>query len=298
MKVAKNARDWMKVYAGAPVQSRPLGYPNVVYLSAPTPISTRFWPWLAPRYQTVQRSMDGGANWTEVARLSLDPRDGLRRGARLGLAISRDEGATWKVGDVPGSQLLRYWNITQVGFVNGNYVIGEPLALDQDGNLYALWPDHEDRLRLAVSRDQGKTFSEAVVVSAPEVTHVRYGAMAARSAGELAIAYYGSSDGRAYHGYIAESKNALDSMPVFVGATIHREDRPLYRHGFDPGYLGMFWGGDLNEYLQVKFAANGDIYASFCKVMRRGAERAGGWSHRGHARSKLQGILGRLAQRM
>jgi BNR/Asp-box repeat protein len=250
VKVAEKARDWMKVYAGPPVHSHPQGYPNLVYLSAPTPISTRFWPLLAPKYQTVQRSTDGGATWSEVGRMSLNPSDvsgcsrwewvifgngvvardgtvflGLRRGPRLAFAVSRDEGASWQVRDVPGSKLLSYRNILQVGYINGNYVIGEPLTLDQDGNLYALWPDHEDRLRLAVSRDQGESFSEPVVVSAPEVKHVRYGVMTTGPRGALAIAYYGSSDGRAYHGYVAETTNALDSAPVFVGATINPRDR-------------------------------------------------------------------------
>ena len=58
----------------------------------------------------------------------------------------------------------------------------------------------------------------------------------------------------------------------------------------------MWFGGDLNEYLQVKYAPNGDIYGSFCKRMRRGAGKPGGWHFAAHAGSRLQGVLGRMTQ--
>ncbi|MDB4977116.1 MAG: hypothetical protein JWN48_5457 [Myxococcaceae bacterium] len=319
-RVGEDARDWAKVYAGRPVYSKPSAYHNrVLYLSAPSPISTRCWPWLRPKYQTVHKSLDGGASWKRVGKLSLDPSDvpncsrwewvimgngvvaedgtvfiGLRRGPRFAVAVSRDEGATWDVDDVPGAHLLSYFNILQVGLVNGNYVIGEALALDQAGNLFAVWPDQYDLLRLSVSRDQGRSWSKPVVCSAPGVTHVRYGAIAARGTGQVAIAYYGSKDGRAYDGYLAETRDALQPEPTFWSGTVNESDDPLYARGFNPGYVpDMFLGGDLNEFMQVKYAPNGDVFASFCKQMENGSGPAG-WSYRAHAGSKLQGMLGRM----
>lgn len=314
--VAKDARDWLKLYGGPPVFSHPSSeHGRVLYMSAPSPISTRYFPLWRPTHQTVHKSLDGGVTFQRVGKLSLDPRDvpncsrwewvimgngvvaadgtvfiGLRRGPRFAVATSRDEGASWTVRDLPGASLLRFFNILQVAVVNGNYVIGEPLALDDAGNLYALWPDERDVLRMAVSRDQGETWSDPVVVSAPQVEHVRYGAITASGAGKVAIAYYGSKDGRDYDGYLAETKDALSSEPTFWGGTVNEPGAPLYMGGFNPGYLpDMFLGGDLNEFLQVKYAPNGDLFAGFCKQMKHGM-----WDHREHADSKLQGVLGRL----
>jgi hypothetical protein len=288
----------------------------MVYMSAPTPTSTKCWPFLYPKKQQVYRSLDGGRSWGKAGSLSLDPTDipgcshrewvifgtgvvagdgtiflGFRRGPRLGLGISRDEGMTWTVKDVPGSKLLRYWHLLQIGVVNGNYVIAEPLALDPEGNLYAVWPDDKDLLRMAFSRDGGETWSEPVVVSAPEVRHIRFGALAARAPGEVAIAYYGSRNGIRYDGYIAESANAMEAEPVFWSATVNDPSDPLYRYGFNVGYLGMWRGGDLNEIVQVRYAPDGNVWATFCKRM---PPFSPGWDCKSHAGSKLQAVIGRL----
>lgn len=316
VKVAEDAYDRLKVYVGPPVSSHTDGYPNIVYMSAPTPISTRFQPMLFPKKQRVYRSLDGGRTWNKAGSLSLKPTDipgcshrewvifgagvvagdgtvylGFRRGPHLGLGISRDEGMTWTVKDVPGSNLIRYRNILRIGVINGNYVIGEPLALDPEGNLYAVWPDDKDLLRMAFSRDGGDTWSTPVVVSAPEVKHVRYGALAARAAGKVAIAYYGSRNGIRYDGYISESTNALETEPLFWSAAVNDPADPLYRYGFNVGYLGMWHGGDLNEIVQVRYAPHGDVWASFCKRMPPFSHD---WGRASHAKSKLQAVVGRL----
>lgn len=314
--VAKEAFDWLKVYAGPPVSSRTEGYPNIVYMSAPTPTSTKCWPILYPKRQQVYRSLDGGGTWAKAGTLSLVPTDipgcshrewviygagvvasdgtvfiGGRRGPHLGLGISQDEGMTWTVRDVPGSKLLRYWNIMQIGMINGNYVIGEPLALDVEGNLYAIWPDDKDLLRMAFSGDGGETWSKPVVVSAPEVKHVRYGTITAKAPGKVAIAYYGSRNGIRYDGYIAESSNAMEPKPVFWSATVNDPADPLYRYGFNVGYMGMYLGGDLNEIVQLRYAPDGDLWASFCKRMPPFSHD---WDRASHAKSKLQAVVGRL----
>lgn len=314
--VAPDAFDWLKVYAGPPVSSRTEDYPNVVYISAPTPTSTRSWPLLFPKAQQVYRSFDGGRTWSKAGSLSLKPTDipgcprhewvifgtgvvagdgtvflGFRRGPHLGLGISRDEGMTWTVSDVPGSMLLEYFNILQVGYLNANYVMCQPLALDSAGNLYAVWPDDKDVLRMAFSKDRGETWSEPVVVSAPEVKHVRYCAMDIKEPGTVAITYYGSRNGIRYNDYIAESANAFDAQPTFWSGTVNDPADPLYRYGFNVGYIGMWLGGDLNEIVQVKYAPDGDIWASFCKRMPPFGR---GWDRASHAGSKCQAVVGRF----
>jgi hypothetical protein len=315
VEVAEEVFDWLKVYAGPPVSSHTEGYPNILYMSGPAPISTRCWPILYPKRQQVYRSLDGGRNWEKAGSISLVPTEhGLprqewiifasgavaadgtiylpfRRGPRLGLGISRDEGMTWEVRDVPGSRLLSYFNILQVGLLNANYVICEPIAIDPDGVIYLLLPDEKDLLSMAWSRDGGETWSTPVVVSAPEVKHVRYGAITAKADGRVAIAYYGSPNGIRYHGYIAESANAMDREPVFWSATVNDPSDPLYRYGYNVGYVGMWFGGDLNEIVQIRYAPDGDLWASFCKRM---PPFSPGWDRASHARSKLQAVIGRM----
>jgi hypothetical protein len=308
--IARDSLDWGKLYGGP--SSKSSSDARALYFSAPAPISTRCFPVLFPKYQSLYRSYDNGDSWSACSRISLKPQDhaldrrewvifgsgtvacdgtiflGFRRGPNLGLATSRDDAETWTVQDIPGAELISYHNILQVGLINPNYVIGEPLTLDDNGNLYALWPDPTDRLRLAWSADQGATWSAPVVVSAPQVQRIRYSAAATGPNGAVAIAYYGTEDGRTYHGYVAETLNPTAELPVFTGGPVNDVDRPLYPRGWDTGYIDMFAGGDLNEIVQVRYAPCGAIYASFCRQERPG------WPRRPRPRARLVGVVGEL----
>ncbi len=81
--IAPDVRDWIKIYAGPAVSSQPQGYPNIVYASAPSPISTPgtviFPP---PKYQAVYKSLNGGSSWTEVSMGALTLSAATRRGRR------------------------------------------------------------------------------------------------------------------------------------------------------------------------------------------------------------------------
>jgi hypothetical protein len=317
--VAEELRDWSKYCAGPAVRSQTSGYPNVLYLAGPSPISTRFFPVMAPEYQSVRRSLDGGKSWQRVGRMSLRPEDvpglsrwewviygngvvgpdgsvywSLRRGPLVAVAISRDEGQTWEIREVPGARLLPFFNLLQIGFGTPNYLVGESLSIDSEGNLYVVWAGYDDRLRMCVSRDGARTFSEPVVISAPEVTHVAFPCAAIKEPGVMAVAYYGRTQGRGHHGYIAETKNALSQRPEFHGTTVNPPDEPLYPRGFKVGYDRMVFGGDLNEIVHVRYTPDGDVVASFCQRMRRGAHLPGGWDYPAHAHSRLQAVLGRL----
>jgi len=296
--VAEELRDWSKYCAGPSVTSQTSGYPNVLYLSGPSPISTRFFPVMSPAYQSVRKSLDGGKTWERVGRMSLRPEDvpglsrwewviygngvvgpdgsvywALRRGPRVAVAISRDEGHSWQIEDVPGARLLPFFNLLQIGFGTPNYLVGESLSVDRDGNLYVVWAGHDDRLRMCVSRDGARTFSEPVVISSPEVTHVAFPCASIKEPGV---------------------KDAFAPRPVFHGATINPPDEPLYPRGFKVGYDRMIFGGDLNEIVHARYTPEGHVVASFCKKMRRGAHQPSGWDYPEHAHSPLQAVLGRL----
>lgn len=308
--LARAGVDWGKMFSARQAQSTNVA--PVLYFSVPSPISTRFFPILFPRFQRILSSSDGGTTFEDCSRISIRARDhgldrrewiifgsgvvaddgtvfiGFRRGPSLAIAISRDQGSTWNLRDVPNSDLLIYRNILQVGLVNPNYVIGQPIELDSHGNLIALWPGADDRLRLAWSSDQGETWSTPVVVTSPGIKRVRYCAMASGPDGALAIAYYGTADGKTYHGYIAESLDPTAVYPVFTGGPVNDPDQPLYPNGWDTGYLDMFAGGDLNEVVQVRYSPTGAIFASFCRQERPG------WPKRLRPRARLVGVVGEL----
>jgi hypothetical protein len=321
--VALETSDWVKIYSGPPVTSQTQGYPDVIYMSAPSPIST-----LAGEYQAVYKSLDGGLSWTSVGgkQLSLKvadfpdcPSDGwiiygnggvapngtvyisLHRCGHLAIAVSADEGNTWKVTDVPGTTLLPFIGLIQM--VNrANALLTEPLAIDSDGTLYMVWPDEAGLLRFSVSKDGAKTWSQPVVASAPAVKYAVYGGVAVKAPGTMAIAYYGSQMGIGgpFDGYMAETTNALDGAPTFASSRLNDPATPLTRQTFDVGYGRLLSGGqELNEIVKPAYAPNGDVWATFAHDMCFGlgleTDMCGTWDV-----AKLdnyQGAVGRLVHR-
>jgi len=60
----------------------------------------------------------------------------------------------------------------------------------------------------------------------------------------------------------------------------------------------VLFGGDLDEFIQVKYAPNGDIWSSFVQEMCVNLNTAAcTWDYAAHANSVLQGVTGRLVHR-
>lgn len=325
--LAPECRDWQKIFTGPAVSSKPKGYPNVVYFSVPSPIAGN-WAGIypAPDFQHFYKSLDGGETFQEVSQLPIAPaaipgcdardyamfaqgvvgRDGtiflsFRRCRQLAVAISRDEGKTWEYRDVPGAVLPPYDTSSLLGIlgiVGGeNAITGQPIAVDTEGNLYAVWTDTQNRLFYASSKDQGKSWSKPVSAMAPGVREIRMVAITAQSKGRVAFAYFGSKDSVAYHGYIAETLDGLADEPVFVTTTANDPKEPLYPEGWQSGYDLTYFdnGGDEITLIQVEYGPEGDVWASFVKDMcPRGDRSACTWDYNAHAESRFQGALGRL----
>ncbi len=322
-KVGVGTGDWIKLIAAPPVTSMLADYPNVLYASAPAPISTPVTVGLGPLHQQVQRSIDGGETWQDVAgeQLSLLPVDhdcpetenviygngvatsdgalhlGLRRCTRFAVASSLDEGASWTVEDVSGPDLVPFDGIgTYVGELN--VLQAEPLAIDSDDNLYAVWADAMGRLKYSVSRDGAASWSEPVVVSAPEVQMATMSAVAVKEPGTLALAYYGSTDGVAFDGYVAETTLALEPEPLFTSLIVN-DDGPLHANTFDAGYIELLSGGDLIEIVQVRYAPSGDLWTAFTRDRCPGSGTRAGcdWDRATHATSGYELVIARVDHR-
>jgi hypothetical protein len=315
--------DWVKYAAGQPKTSTLNGFPKVLYLSGPTPISTSAVV-VAPKTQQVLKSLDGGDTWVEAGGFDITlggsncpfsdyilfgssttlPDGTLVIGGRhctkVGVAISKDEGKTWTVKDIPNTKLIA--GTTTIGIpANPNFVLGQPITSDADGNLYALYADDKNLLRLTVSRDQGTTWSTPVVVSAPKIKQVHLTSLAVKTPGQIAIAYYGSEDTGSvvvnHNVYVAESNDVFKAQPVFKSQLVNRTDTPLFPKGFDSNYIGMFLGGDLAELTQIQYAPNGDLFVSFVQDMCPGGLTTTSnckWDFQAHNKSRYRALVGHL----
>jgi len=187
-----------------------------------------------------------------------------------------------------------HYTVAQIPF-NPNYVLTQPITIDGSGNMYVLYPDSEDLLRLTVSRDKGRTWTSPVVVSAPGIQRVHLAALTIKSPGKIAIGYYGSDkdSGGNYNAYVAESVNALSGIPTFRSVSVNNPASPMHAVGFDANYFGMFIGGDLAEITQLQYAPNGDLYVSLIKDMCPDTLTCT-WDFKGHFNSKYQAVIGRI----
>ncbi|MEY2931839.1 MAG: hypothetical protein RL033_2588 [Pseudomonadota bacterium] len=315
--VGSGTVDWIKILGGSPATP---GYATTLYASSPAPISTGF-----PDHQQVLRSLDGGQTWSAIdnGMLSLKPEQngcdvnewviygsgvvaadgtlylGLRHCGQLGIALTRDQGTTWTVRDVPEAKLVAYGGLLSHMMLH-NLMVAEPLAIDSDGNLYAVWNDDKDALRMVISRDRAQSWGKPLAVAPPGVTHTVFADVAIKAAGTIALAYYGSEDGgRTYSAYASESLDALSTAPSFVGVRLNPPaGEPLFSEGFDIGYSEVFSRGDLVEMVRVAYAPNGDIWASFAKDMCPGMDRSHcTWDPAAHDNSTYQLLMGRLEHR-
>jgi hypothetical protein len=135
--------DWAKIVSGKPVHSKlQNGSSQILYISAPSLLSVTAAPGLGPVNQRISKSVDRGETWVrakEAPTLSAlknggpceaftkDGKNdeyiiwsnglvrpngtvmyGLRRCRSLSIAISDDEGDSWRYSDVPGSSLVPY----------------------------------------------------------------------------------------------------------------------------------------------------------------------------------------------
>lgn len=186
--------------------------------------------------------------------------------------------------------------LADFGFNNYNWnaYISDVIALDSEGNLYAVAVDTDSIVKMAYSKDKGVTWSTPVVVSAPG-KKVFFSAMAVKEPGTLAVAYYGSGDGSKWNGYIAETTNAFDENPVFWSVTANDPADQLHPDQFSTGWFGAIWGMDINEEIHMKYAPNGDVWVSFMKEMcNQRSQCVEGWDYEAHGNSRFQGAAGRL----
>jgi hypothetical protein len=250
--------------------AKPVGYPHVVYYCANTTdiAASNLW---------CYKSLDGGDTFAFTGAFPDPPRPpgcSERHPSRpgvvgsdgalyfptilcgtLGVAISRDEGATWRFRPNVASGL------------EDIYTTGT--ASDRHGALYFAYRGPGGLPYLTTSTDHGATWSTPTMVAAPGVRAVRRVAVAVRGRGQVGFAYAGTTDGAHFNGYITESRNVLTRRPRFWSASVNDPSAPLM-NATDPETFGdrFFYGG-------VAIGRDGTVWAGFT-APRRPPARAGG----------------------
>ncbi len=242
--------------------TKPHGYPHVVYYCANANDGVNSLP------VYCYKSLDGGRTFsftganpdptpppgctvtTHRARAGVVAPNGdlyfptVLCGGSLGVTVSSDEGATWH--NIPTG-------IT--GITDRLYIAS--IASDYAGNLYFSYLGPNGLPQLIISRDGARTWSSPITVTAPGLTNAMRVAITASRPGAIALAYYGTSDGQNYDGYITESLNALSKAPVFWSASTNNPSSPLVL-GSNPTTFG-----DRLLYATAVMTPNGAVWAGF-----------------------------------
>jgi hypothetical protein len=144
------------------------------------------------------------------------------------MAISRDEGASWRLVHVTDSDVEDLYTTS--------------VAADGSGDIYLGWiagsrspnanPDGilgSGRPYLSVSRNHGSSWSKPLAVGPPGVADAQMIAVAAESRqGRVAISYLANTNhGRMLEGWLSETHDALARHPLWWAAALDRAAAPL-----------------------------------------------------------------------
>lgn len=276
--------DHVTLFAGPPVTSTTIGYPNVVYRCAISGGALAG----ASTMVTCQRSIDGGMTWlapgappwvfapgatTGIVPGSCSGGNGhgfvdeagivyLPRGhcGQPELAISRDEGMTWTTVQVSD----RGNACTSADFCEHDAGVG----MDADGHLYYAWVGG-DRLPYVVrSDDGGATWGTPRMVGPPGLNEAALIQMAVGKTGHLVLAYYGThtGPGAPFDDYSQTTWNA--TMAIITDA--HTDTPTVYTATINPPADAMIRGacGPLRcdaafDFIDVRIGPDGTPWAAF-----------------------------------
>lgn len=232
--------DHQSLISAKPRGTPTMGYPNILYHCT---------NWVAS--SPCGRSLDGGDTWSPagpafpqnvydqssgclasgglVGHLGADLEGRVFAGkSRCGVpivAVSEDDGVTWKVGVLNRTVGIRGHDID--------------FAVDADNNVYAAWISSAGQLVYVASTDNGKTWGPAHRVSTGGLREAQMPSVAAGAAGALAFTYIGSpsdygyaaqSTGKwAWNAYVTVTTDALAADPVLATITPHAFSDPITR---------------------------------------------------------------------
>lgn len=239
--------DHATVFAGPPVTSATMGYPNIVYHCAYMGGGTS----VAGTSSSCERSLDGGMTWLPTGAPAVGPAIGEGNNgapycnAALGhgavgpdgaiylpnalcgdamLAMSRDEGVSWRN--------VRVSDLRVPISLSGDHGHETGVGVDPEGNLYYAWVARDRLPHLTLSRDGGETWSPPIMIAAPGVKEAGLAEIVVGGVGKLAVVYMGSTNSPG--GPFPEPACPADPL-----ACVGQVDEPDYGDVTWNGYLAM-----------------------------------------------------------
>ena len=294
--------DHQTLFTGRPVSSATLGYPRLVYRCGINGGAAT-----ASTLTTCSKSLDGGRTWMPTGLPAFGPGvtstpnaapascgadatfsapghgvvadDGRILlpqgycGAPM-LAISDDEGGTWRSVVVSDRGLLRE-NLNPLLVDQHVFDHEGNVGIDADGTIMYAWIAADHRPYLTYSTDDGSTWAEPVLLGAPELVEARLAALAVAGRGVAAFAYVGteggpgapwtgSYEGTLWGGYLGVVRGVGTGDVDVEATTIHPEFDPITRGDCQ---LRCGWVGD---FIDVQVAPDGTPWAVFGDVCDEG----------------------------
>lgn len=290
-----NRHDWNRVWSGRPVELRADGYPNNIYycnwinpLGAISQTDCFRSVDGGETFQKVGETIVAGACEDPSVlpkvyhgRGLVDPSDGTlylpaHMCGKLVVLVSPDEGVTWERFPIEASAQPSFGPVTNIpravnepflfqtasGQVNpipaefSMSIQSDALRLGPDGRLHAIWIDHQSFLPfLASSADGGRTWSEPVVVSPPDVGKGILPSLDIDETGRLGFSFHGSlDDGATWTGYLGVADERGGVMTI--------ESAPVTPPGEPLMDQPCCWANGLQEYSAARWAPDGTLYAA------------------------------------
>ncbi len=282
-------QDHQTVFAGKPRLTPTVGYPNLVYYCvnrvadsacAVSPDGGMTFGPLRPLvYQGVEPTSSGGIYDTALC-------GGLHAHGATGpegrvyipkghcgiptIAVSDDDGLSWTRHVI--SDVAMYRSTFE------DPLLGElsapahevPIAVDDAGNVYAVWIG-EDRLPyFAASSDYGQSWTEAISIAPPGVATTDFPSIAASGDGRAVAVYYGTDFAAdypdmdpeaAWHGYMTTILDATGDSPLLATTMVNDADNPLAR-----GICGGTRCNGVGDFIDIVVGPDGRPWAGLVDV--------------------------------
>jgi hypothetical protein len=232
--------DWEKVFVGPPPPAstgaaQPVGYPDVVYLCANSPLE------VSGPGRLCYKSLDGGATFTidgYSSPTASNPPDSCPP-LDFNTGVVDSSGTTYQPVDCQRSAYVlvshdegsSYSWIPEPDAPTGTPTSGTnlKLAVDAGNNLYALWTAG-GLPYMAVSRDHARSWSRPLMIAAPGLTDAQLPSISAGASGHVGITYYASTNPNAQllSAYITQTSDALSPQPLFYSAALNDPAHPIF----------------------------------------------------------------------
>jgi hypothetical protein len=258
--------DWEKLFVGPPPPAstgaaQPVGYPDVVYLCANSPLE------VSGPGRLCYKSLDGGSTFTPAGYTSptaSNPAD-VCPPLNFNTGVVDSQGTIYQPVNcehsayvvVSGDEGASETWIPQKDAPTGTVISGTnlQLAVDQADNLYATWVAG-GLLYLATSRDHAQSWSAPSTISGPALQKVQRPAIAAGAPGHVAVTYYASKDPSAQlsSGFITQTADALDAQPLYYSGALNNPAAPIFH---DSGLSG---GSPRTDFVGGSYDSSGTVF--------------------------------------